>query len=212
MAARDGYSSRSGVKPVVTIFEAYGAGATTIGQKVADKLGLPFHAQAFSSEAVAGEAAQEESDNNAVLARVLSVLGGAYGGLESRDIVTTQAEKFDLITENNRTVWRYADEGGVIVGRNGAVILANRPNTVHVLLTGDVEDRVKRAANELGISVQLAAGRRAHEEDVRVQMSKTLYGWDPSQPDRYDVVINTSRISEDAAAEAIVDTVRQQTS
>lgn len=208
MSAVHENGTTSAVKPVVTIFEAFGAGATAVGRKVADKLGLPFHAQAFSSELIAGEVTDAATDEQAVLARVFSVLGGAYGGLESRDIIDTQQAKFDLITQNNQTVWRFADEGGVIVGRNGAVILANRPNAVHVLLTGGVEDRVARAAREFGISVEQAAARRAREEDIRVQMSKTLYGWDPSRPDHYDMVINTSRITHDAAAAAIVDAVR----
>ena len=149
MPGVDDNGTPSGAKPVVTMFEQFGAGATSIGQKVASKLGLPFHAQAFSSDVIVGRGTRERVEDDAVLVRVLSVLGGAYGGLESRDIVTTQQEKFDLITENNQNVWRYAEEGGVIVGRNGAVILANRPNTLHVLLTGDVEDRAKRAAEDV---------------------------------------------------------------
>ncbi len=52
--------------------------------------------------------------------------------------------------DNNRTVLQYVREGGVIVGRNGAVILADRPHTFHVLLTGSVEDRVARAAERAG--------------------------------------------------------------
>jgi glucuronide carrier protein len=210
MSAVQQNETTSGAKAVVTLFEAFGAGAETIGRKVAEKLRLPFHAQAFSSELIAGDVTAAPTDDQAVLARVYSVLGGAYGGLEGRDIIATQQAKVDLITENNRNVWRFANEGGVIVGRNGAVILANRPNTVHVLLTGVVEDRVARVARESGTSVEQAAARRAHEEDVRVQMSKTLYGWDPSRPDHYDIVINTSRIREDAAANAIVDAVRLQ--
>jgi hypothetical protein len=35
---------------VVTIFETYGAGADTIGRRVAASLGATFHEQAFSSE------------------------------------------------------------------------------------------------------------------------------------------------------------------
>lgn len=196
--------------PVVTIFELYGAGATTIGEKVAERLGLPFHGQAFSSDAIAG-IAERDDENRAVLATVLSLLGGAYSTLESRELIGTQEDKYQMIADNSRTVQQYAAEGGVIVGRNGAVILADRPNTLHVLLTGDVEDRVQRAAHRLGISTAESAKRRAHEEDIRRQMSKTLYGWDPTLPDRYDMLINTSRVSVDAAVNAIVDAIQQRT-
>ncbi len=194
-------------KPVVTIFEHYGAGATYVGQRVAEALGLPFHRQAFSSEDLeAGEDATLE--RNAVLATVYSAMGGAYGGFDTREVVATQQQKYDLVMENNRVVRAYADEGGVIVGRNAAVILADRPNTLHVLLTGSVEDRVRRAAQEAGIPLERAARRQEREDEVRAEMSKVLYGWDPRLPDRYDLVINTSRIPLDAAAEAIVNAIR----
>lgn len=193
-------------RPVVTIFEHYGAGASTVGQKVADALGLPFHAQAFSSETIEG--GDSATDQGATLAQVYSVLGGAYGGFEGRDIVTTQQQKYELVMDNNRRVWEFADEGGVIVGRNSTVILAERPGTVHVLLTGSVEDRAARAAQEAGISVERAAARQEREDQVRADMSIILYGWDPRLPDRYDIVINTSRIPPEAAVQAIVDAVR----
>jgi len=189
--------------PVVTIFELYGAGATAVGRRVADAMGLPFHPQAFSSEELEGgpDAALER---NAVLTTVYSAMGGAYGGFDGRDIVATQQQKYELVMDNNRAVWAEAAEGGVIVGRNGAVILAERPNTVHVLLTGAVEDRISRAAVEAGIPTEQAAARQTREDEVRAEMSKVLYGWDPRLPDRYDLVINTSRIPPEAAAASIV--------
>jgi cytidylate kinase len=194
-------------KPVVTIFESYGAGAGYVGRKVSEALGLPYHEQAFSSEEIeAGQASVNEQ--GAVLAQVFSVMGGAYGGFDGRDVANTQRQKYELIMDNNRQVWESADEGGVIVGRNGAVILADRPNTVHVLLTGSVRDRVARAAKEAGITDQVAAKRQVREDQVRADMSIVLYGWDPRLPDRYDVVMNTSRIPLDAVVNAIVDAVR----
>lgn len=192
-------------RPVVTIFETYGAGAQTIGTRVAEQLGLPFHEQAFSSAALEG---RDPTEQGAVLAQVFAVMGGAYGGFDGRDVATTQRQRYELVMDNNRAVWQFADEGGVIVGRNGAVILATRPNTVHVLLTGSVGDRVARAAQEAGISVEQAAARQAREDEVRAQMSIQLYGWDPRLPDRYDMVLNTSRIDLNRVVSAIVDAVR----
>jgi cytidylate kinase len=192
-------------KPVVSLFEYYGAGAAEVGRAVAEALRLPFHAQAFSSEELEG--GDSATENAAILARVFAVLGGAYGGFESRDIAATQRQKYELVMHNNREVWEMADEGGVIVGRNAPVVLEQRPNTLHVLLTGSVEDRVARAAAQDGISVETAAARQKREDEVRAEMSLALYGWDPRLPDRYDLVINTGRIPLDAAAAAIVRAV-----
>lgn len=200
-------TSMQAVKPVVTLFEQYGAGASYVGQKLAEALGLPFHAQAFSSEQIESSQA-DATEENATLTRVFSVLGGAYGGFDGRDVPTTQRQKYELVMENNRQVHAFADEGGVIVGRNGAVILAQRPRTVHVLLTGSVEDRIRRAADEAGIPLDRAAERQKREDQVRADMSLTLYGWDPRLPDRYDLVFNTSRIDLDRVVDAVLAAVR----
>jgi glucuronide carrier protein len=204
------HATMQAVKPVVTLFEQYGAGATYVGRKLAEALGFPFHAQAFSSEEIESSQA-DATEENATLTRVFSVLGGAYGGFDGRDVATTQRQKYELVMENNRRVHEFADEGGVIVGRNAAVILAKRPRTVHVLLTGSVEDRVQRAANEAGIPIDRAAERQKREDDVRAEMSLTLYGWDPRLPDRYDLVFNTSRIGLDRVVDAVLAAVRGTT-
>lgn len=96
----------------------------------------------------------------------------------------------------------------MIIGRNATVILAERPNTVHVLLTGDQEDRIRRGAEFHNINLDQARRRQRREDQVRVDMSKVLYGWDPFDPTRYDLVINTSRIPATRAIAAIVDTIR----
>lgn len=196
-------SPGAGVPPVVTIYEFYGARGEEIGRAVAERLGLPFHAQAFSSDQLSDpRAATAEA---AELVRVLSVLGGAYGGIESRDVATVQREKYELTVSNTRAVWDEAEAGGVIMGRNGAVILKSRPSTLHVLLTGSVDDRMAYAAEHDGVSLEEAAERQEREDQVRADMSITLYGWDPRQPDAYDLVLNTSRIPVAHATTSIVD-------
>ena len=97
------------------------------------------------------------------------------------------------------------------MGRNATVILADRPSTVHVLLTGKVEDRIARAAQEAGITPEQAAQRQRREDEVRAEMSLTFYGWDPREADRYDLVLNTSRIDLDRVVDAILAAVEART-
>jgi cytidylate kinase len=51
--------------------------------------------------------------------------------------------------------------------------------------------RIERAAGESGISVERAAKRQKREDQVRADMSLQLYGWDPRDTERYDLVVNT---------------------
>jgi cytidylate kinase len=207
-------SADASFPPVVTIWEEYGSGADAIGRSVAEKLGLPYHQQAFSSEQIeAGDAPQDEADTARTIAdrlslsQVFAAMGGAYGGGDGMEYIVAQREKRELIQDNNATVQRYADEGGVIVGRNATKILAERPRILHVLLTADARSRVARAAELAGISSQQAEKRRQREDKVRSDMSISLYGWDPREPEHYDLMINTGRIPHDAAVEAIVHAV-----
>jgi cytidylate kinase len=198
----DGGSAR----PVVTLFESYGSGASTIGPRVAQALGVPFHAQAFSSDEIEnGENAREKEG---LLARVFAAMGGSYAGLEGPAVAMAQRDDYDLVMANTRTVQEEARQGGVIVGRNAALILANRPGALHVKLDGPVEQRIRRAAEESGISLERAAKRQRREDQIRADMSLQLYGWDPRDTERYDLVVNTGTMDLDTCVEIIVQAAR----
>jgi cytidylate kinase len=188
--------------PVVTLFESYGAGADYVGPRVAQALGLPFHAQAFSSTEI--EDAMTKHENQGLLSQLFGTMGGAYAGLEGHSVAMAQQDNHALVLDNTRTVLRAARAGGVITGRNGALILADWPGALHVLLDAPLERRVERAAKESGIDVARAARRQKREDQVRADMSIQFYGWDPRETTRYDLVVNTGTLDLDTCVEIIV--------
>ena len=109
---------------------------------------------------------------------------------------------------NTRYVEEAAQEGGVIVGRNGAFILADWPGALHVRLDGPLDQRIARAAQESGIDLERAAQRQKREDQVRADMSIEFYGWDPREIDRYDLVVNTGTTDLDTCADIIVHAAR----
>jgi cytidylate kinase len=193
-------------RPVVTLFESYGSGAGYIGPRVAQALAVPFHAQAFSSEEI--ENAEDERESAGLLGRVFSAMGGSYAGLEGPAVAMAQRDDYDVVMANTRTVHQEARQGGVIVGRNAALILANRPATLHVKLDGPLAQRIERAARESGISIERAAKRQKREDQVRADMSLQLYGWDPRETERYDLVVNTGTMDLDTCVDIIVQAAR----
>jgi cytidylate kinase len=56
--------------------------------------------------------------------------------------------------------------------------------------------------------VDRAARRQKNEDRVRVDMSRELYGWDPRDPVRYDLVLNTGRVDLEACVRIIVEACR----
>jgi cytidylate kinase len=198
------------VAPVVTLFESYGSGAAIVGPAVARALGVPFQEQAFSSQQLEEGAQQREREG--LLTRLLDAMGStSFGGVDVGDVSSAQRDRYDLVMQNTAQVQAWADTGGVIVGRNGAFILADRPNTLHVLLDGPLQQRIARAAQEAGISPERAARRQRNEDRIRADMSIELYGWDPRDPTRYDLVVNTGRMDLDTCVEVIVAACRIKT-
>ena len=189
-------------RPVVTLFESYGSGASYIGPRVAQELGIPFHPQAFSSEEI--EKAMVERESEGPLSQVFNAMGGQYLGIEGPSVAMAQQDKHDLVMENTRKVVEDARQGGVIIGRNGALILADWPGALHVKLDGPLRQRIERAAKDSGIDIERAAKRQRREDQVRADMSIEFYGWDPRETERYDLMVNTGTMDLDTCVDIIV--------
>ena len=193
----------AGTGPVVTLFEQYGSGADPIGRRVAERLGVPYTGQRISSADI--EAAPQYDDR---------VEGGwdrfvrslANRGLSEADANLGSDQKADrtLAAENALEVNRAVANGGVILGRNATVVLAQHPGALHVRLTAPADVRVARASESDGISPQVAERRREQEDVLRAEMCKRFYGWDPNNDEAYDLVLNTGRYSIDEAVDMIV--------
>jgi cytidylate kinase len=195
--------------PVVTLFESFGSGAEYIGPRVAAALGVPFHAGAFSSQEI--EEAMTRREAEGLLSRVFSAMGGqyaSYAGLEGGSVPDAQRDNYELVMENTREVIASAQQGGVIMGRNGALILADWPAALHVKLDGPLEARLARVAETSGISPERAARRQKQEDQVRADISIELYGWNPQEFDHYDLLVNTGLMDLDTCVEMIAAAAR----
>jgi cytidylate kinase len=132
----------------------------------------------------------------------------SFGGLDVGDVSSGQRDSYDLVMENTGMVQQWAREGGVIVGRNGAFILSDWPAALHVKLDGPLPQRIERAAREAGISLDRAARRQKNEDRIRADMSRELYGWDPRDPLRYDLLVNTGRLDLEVCVRIVVEACR----
>jgi cytidylate kinase len=135
-------------------------------------------------------------------------MGGSYAALEGPAVAMAQRDDHELVVRNTRWVMDAARSGAVIVGRNGTQILATWPGALHVRLDAAVQWRVERAARTSGITPDRAAKRQRREDALRADMSIRLYGWDPRQPTRYDLVLNTGTLTVDACVEIVVHASR----
>lgn len=179
-------------KPVVTIFEMYGSGASEVGPAVARALGVPWVSQAYSSEDLeAAEGRGAEEDN--FLTRILATLGRAAASADV-GVFSGQLEMLDA-EDAVRELRVQCSEGAVVLGRNATVIMADEPRALHVKLDGPIDVRVARAAEVAGIDLAHARARQVREDSARAAMSQRLFNWDPRHNDHFDLVVNTGQLS-----------------
>jgi cytidylate kinase len=97
-----------------------------------------------------------------------------------------------------------ADEGKVvIVGRAGQVILHNRSEVLHVRVIAPVEVRANRVALMHDISLENALAQIEASDEYRRNYLKRFYKVRWGNPELYDLVLNTARISPGMGADLI---------
>lgn len=197
---------------IITIWELYGCGMEQIAARVAEELGLPLHGQAFSSEQI--EESMAEREREGAIGRLLRNLSPAtIPNSSAADAAITEAQTVqDTARQVTADVNAFAAQGGVILGRNGAYLLHQRPGALHVKLVGQLHDRVALAAQLHGISVERSAKRQPIEDDFRREMSLRVFRFDPTGDDHYDLVIDTTRFTQDQVVALIVAAARARVS
>ncbi|MPV38308.1 MFS transporter [Georgenia subflava] len=198
-----------GIRPVVTFFGEYGSGATTIAARVAERLDVPFVGQAMSSAQVAATAPAGLRSAGAWERFVRSV---AYTATNDTDLArgAEATSDYAMVVENTRSVIDSLRDGGVLVGRNGTVILGKAVGALHIRLTAPTELRVSRVAADVGVAPERARELVAHEDEIRAEISRRLYGWDPDDEEHYDLVINTGTFTYGHVVDLIIEAYRHK--
>ena len=84
----------------------------------------------------------------------------------------------------------------------------DRPEVLRVCVTAPLSARASRMASALGLSDQEAAKSLRRSDAGRASYLKRVYGVGTESPTDYDVVINTERLTPDAAADLILGLVQ----
>ncbi|MEI2777724.1 MAG: cytidylate kinase-like family protein [Tetrasphaera sp.] len=191
-------------KPLLTMFEAFGAGAELIGPRLAERLGVPWIGQVLSSGDM--EAMDPKGTGRVDVSGFLRSLAFTDQG----SVELLESPYVSLAREQAVSVRDLVRDGGVILGRNATVILGDRPAALHVKLEASAGFRIAYAAEHSGISAEQAALRMRREDEARAQISLDVWGWDPRLTAYYDLVINVETFGEDGTVEVILDALERK--
>jgi cytidylate kinase len=182
----------------------HGAGGDLVAPRVADALGVPFLDRALPASLAAAEESQEQSGLVGRVARASTMLAGEPVERMDLDEARIRAELAEFLA-------RASTAGGVVLGRGGAVMLADAPTALHVLLAGDHEGRVARLAEREGIG-RAEADRRVRDQDrARKEYLRRFFSANADDRRLYHLVVDTVALGIDASVELVVAASRART-
>jgi len=221
--------------PVITMSRQFGSGGDEIAERICQLMDLHlFDKQLVARASVdAGLSDQEIIDYSEENYKVKNFLDRLSG--RSRSIARVQVwregingalmpEEIQLSEENALALMKKAIHSAhkagniLILGRGGQVLLKDCLDVLHVRIVAPLEDRILRVRNmkkpgfnqaQEGIETRREAQDLIEERDAAsADYLKTFYRIDWSDPLHYHMVLNTGRISLEAAALTIMETAR----
>ncbi len=97
----------------------------------------------------------------------------------------------------------------IIVGRGSQMILQNMPGVLHVQIIAPEKVRVQRLMRRTGVDEKEAQRQVRQSDKGRTYYLRHFHDVDWRNPDHYDLVLNTNKMSVDAAQELICKAARQ---
>lgn len=201
------------MKPVVyTIGRQYGSGGREIGQKLAEKLGVPFFDNELISLAAKKSGVSEEifkrADEKPTNSFLYSLAIGAYSMGQGIVGYTDMSINDKLFIAQSQVIEEAAKHGScVIVGRCADYVLRDYPNLINIFVCADIEDRYAvLSKDELkDIPKQKAIDMINKKDKTRANFYNYYSNRKWGDLVNHDLIINTSSITRDDAVDLIID-------
>jgi cytidylate kinase len=217
--------------PVVTMTGTIASGAREVGRRVATQLGIDFVDQQLMVQAAqrcgvpVGVVAEHDEVRPGFRKRLSSVINtmlersaasgadpvtGATGleGVLSQtyaDMAREEEQQFSdaiYVKTMSGIIKELAASGKIVIlGRGGQMILKNEPRALHVLCIAPANLRAYRLAERESQPLEEARHRMEKSDRARAAFYRKLWKVDVEDPRLYDLTIDTSKLSFDAAAE-----------
>lgn len=188
----------SQLRQTITISRQMGSLGREIGRRLGEQLGWRVIARE-----VINEAARRSGAPEAALAAIdeLNLLGSC----PSPEACLAYRQSVDQVVNEMAGQGRL-----VLVGRAGQVILAGRPDVLHLRTIAPRELRAERVAEWQGISLRAALAQIDASDRFRKNYLKRFYGIDWNDPIHYDLVINTGHVPLDQALQIILAAIQNR--
>ena len=198
---------------IVTISNQYGAGGGSIARLAAERLGYEFVERqlpvvvAKRLSIPVEEAEEDEETYRGVGEQFLT--GLELSTPELAELSTEPNFDQELLRAVQETVREYASHGNVvIVGRGSGAIVGRRPDVLRVFLYAPRDRRIASIVEHFGVDAKTAEKEVDRVDKGRAAYLREWYGVAFGDPANYDLLIDTSELSDEKSAATIVEAVR----
>ena len=192
-------------KTLITITRQYGSGGREVAEILAKKMGVRRYDRKIV--AMAAEKMGEVDNFQDLIDSSYNAPGTGLGDLGDYAYERVPQHNRRYI-EQAKVILRLAKEGSaVFLGRCADYILRDDPAAISVFIYADDDYRQERSKTHYG-------DRTLKELDAEDKQRKNYYAYYTGRvwgdPQNYDLMINTSSISLEAAADLILDYVKRR--
>lgn len=130
-------------------------------------------------------------------------------GHESQQAISIETGKPLTVRQVQELILAAYNYGNiVIIGRGSQIVLANMPNVLHVRVVASLEKRIRNWQTREGLTYKDACKRVKERDSAHVDFVKNFFDTDIRDPELYDLVINTNKLSPQDAADLIINTLQ----
>jgi cytidylate kinase len=202
---------------LITVSRQYGAGGSRIAGLVADRLGWSLVDNDLIDRVAARaglsreEVAARDERSPGFVERIVRALAASSAEIltpETAEAIRPMDEP-RLVAITERVVREVGAHGKVVfVGRGAVAVLARNPEALHVQVVAPEPDRVRETMTRLGVGAEEAERVLRVTDASRDRFHREYYHRERSDPAGYHLVLNSSALGYEGAAEVIVQRAR----
>ena len=199
-------------KFVITINREVGSGGRTVGRKLAEKLGVKYCDKAviegltqkfgLSPERIEEIKALKKTWWNEINSYYQTLVNSAEQPMEA-EVKLDNKTMFE--TEKRILQELAAQSSCVIAGRAGFIVFRDWPNHLNVFIQASMDHRIKRIMNRRNVTLDDARAIIAKMDATREAYIKKYEDTTRYDTRNYNLVIQMDDLTEDDAAEIIID-------
>jgi cytidylate kinase len=199
-------------KFVITINREVGSGGRTVGRKLAEKLGVKYCDKAviegltqkfgLSPERIEEIKAKKKSWWNDINSYYQTLVNSADLPMEAE----VKLDNKTMFETEKRILQELATQSScVIAGRAGFIVFREWPNHLNVFIQASMDHRIKRIMNRRNVTLDDARAIIAKMDATREAYIKKYEDTTRYDTRNYNLVIQMDDLTEDDAAEIIID-------